>query len=479
MTAVQKTISKQTVQMLIMVVCMFGIGLLPPVGQLTEMGMRLLGVFVGVIYGWIVMGLLWPSLIGIIAFGFTGYFESMEACFSASFGTQTAVLILGCTFMCVFVEESGISNVMVSWLLNLKIAKKNPYSMAFFFLFACWWVGAVTTSIVSAMLFLNLYRDMSAKAGAKPYTKEQSFWMIGIALSSVCGDVALPFKPGAIIFMNLYTAYTGANFGAVQYLLYVGLGLLIMLPIYVLVGRFLMRADLSIFKTMDFDKVVPTKRQKISLAFMAVLLVGLMLPDLAKNSSLWIFKTIGYLGTGGVILSLIVIMMALRINGEPLLDLQKLSGKFQWGVYFCVSFYMSFASALVSGDAEITATLQELCGTILGHVPTMVFVFAAIVAAIVVTNVLNNTITVIIFMSLFFSVADSLAGVNLFAVTIALILSSFVACATPAANPVCAYLFAQTDIINQKQLLLYGCLTCGILALMIAFVYYPILNVIL
>lgn len=479
MTAAQKKISKQTIQMLIMVVCMFGIGLLPPVGQLTEMGMRLMGVFIGIIYGWIVMGLLWPSIIGIIAFGFTGYFESMEACFSASFGTQTAVLVLGCTFICVFVEESGISNVMVSWLLNLKMAKKSPYSMAFFFFFACWWVGAVTTSIVSAMLFLNLYRDMAAKANAKPYTKEQAFWIIGIALTSVCGDVALPFKPGAIIFMNLYTAYTGSPFSAADYLLYVGLGLLAMIPIYILVGRFLMRVDLSAFKSMDFAEVVPNRRQKVALVFMAILLIGLMLPDFLGSSAIWLFSTIGYLGTGGVILTLLVIMMAIKIDGEPLMDLQKLSGKFQWGVYFCVSFYMSFASALVSGDAGITATLQELCGAVLSRVPTMVFVFAAIVAAIVVTNVLNNTITVIIFMSLFFSVADSLPGVNLMAVTITLILSSFVACATPAANPVCAFLYAATDIVNRKQLLVYGCLTCGILALSIAFIYYPLVGMLL
>ena len=49
----------------------FGIGFLPPVG-ITAMGMNILGVFLGMLYGWTFIGFAWPSMICLVALGFTG-----------------------------------------------------------------------------------------------------------------------------------------------------------------------------------------------------------------------------------------------------------------------------------------------------------------------------------------------------------------------------------------------------------------------
>ena len=42
---------------------MFGFGQLPPVEPLTALGMRLIGVFLGLLYGWIFIDIVWPSRI--------------------------------------------------------------------------------------------------------------------------------------------------------------------------------------------------------------------------------------------------------------------------------------------------------------------------------------------------------------------------------------------------------------------------------
>ena len=42
----------------IMLVITFGVGFLPPVGQITELGMKVLGCFLGIVYGWIFIDLL-------------------------------------------------------------------------------------------------------------------------------------------------------------------------------------------------------------------------------------------------------------------------------------------------------------------------------------------------------------------------------------------------------------------------------------
>ena len=52
---------------IIVFVLMFGVGQLPPFGQVTPLGMQILGIFVGVLYGWCTVSLIWPSLVGMVA----------------------------------------------------------------------------------------------------------------------------------------------------------------------------------------------------------------------------------------------------------------------------------------------------------------------------------------------------------------------------------------------------------------------------
>ena len=47
-----------------------GTGFLSPPG-ITEMGMNILGVFLGLLYGWSFIGFAWPSMICLVALGFT------------------------------------------------------------------------------------------------------------------------------------------------------------------------------------------------------------------------------------------------------------------------------------------------------------------------------------------------------------------------------------------------------------------------
>ena len=45
----------------------FGFGFLPPLAPITTEGMKVAGIFIGVIYGWSTVGMIWPSLLGLFA----------------------------------------------------------------------------------------------------------------------------------------------------------------------------------------------------------------------------------------------------------------------------------------------------------------------------------------------------------------------------------------------------------------------------
>ena len=85
---------------IIMIALTFGIGLLDPpsVGNITELGMDVLGVFLGALYGWIFIGFVWPSFFAMLVLGMTEY-GTITQIFSAGFGDSSVVMIF---FMFVF-----------------------------------------------------------------------------------------------------------------------------------------------------------------------------------------------------------------------------------------------------------------------------------------------------------------------------------------------------------------------------------------
>lgn len=51
---------------------MFGFGFLPPIEPITAMGMKVLGAFLGLLYGLMFIELGWPSLFGVLALSMSG-----------------------------------------------------------------------------------------------------------------------------------------------------------------------------------------------------------------------------------------------------------------------------------------------------------------------------------------------------------------------------------------------------------------------
>lgn len=94
-----------------------------PFGQITPMGMKILGVFIAVIYGWITLDIIWPSMIGFVAYSLTGYTSLMQALMTA-FSHQTVVLVLISSILAGVIERTNCIGVLNKWLLTGKFVKK-------------------------------------------------------------------------------------------------------------------------------------------------------------------------------------------------------------------------------------------------------------------------------------------------------------------------------------------------------------------
>ena len=79
---------KKWLQSAFIIGIMFIIGLFPPFGQITPLGMKILGIFLGCIAGWCMGQMIWPSILGLILAGLTDY-STVGDMFTAAFGNTT------------------------------------------------------------------------------------------------------------------------------------------------------------------------------------------------------------------------------------------------------------------------------------------------------------------------------------------------------------------------------------------------------
>jgi len=65
--AAEKNNKMYYIHIAIFLIITFGVGFLPPFAQITPLGMKVLGVFLGIIYGWCFIALDWPSMVALLS----------------------------------------------------------------------------------------------------------------------------------------------------------------------------------------------------------------------------------------------------------------------------------------------------------------------------------------------------------------------------------------------------------------------------
>ena len=81
------------VKVVVMLVLMFGFRFLPQIPGISEMGMQVVGVFLGTVFGWLTLGLAMPSVFSMVALAMTDY-TNINGVMKNGFGNSTVGLII-------------------------------------------------------------------------------------------------------------------------------------------------------------------------------------------------------------------------------------------------------------------------------------------------------------------------------------------------------------------------------------------------
>jgi len=452
------------------------VGHLPPIGCITPLGMQILGIFVGAMYGWTFSGLIWPSLLAMIMIGFTDY-STVNAVLSNGAGHQTVIFVLFLYIFCGVLEESGITSILGQYIVSLKIAQGRPYVLLALLCLGAWLMGGLVSIVGSTLIFWNIFYDICAQLN---YTKKDLFpklGIIGIIYSSILGSTIFLFKLYPVIMMGVYQSITGKSIDFLKFSASAIIVTLLLVGCYLLICKFILRpkvsnAVINIEKPEGF-----TSLQKKVVGLLIALIVMFVLPSILPQT--WtITQIFNQLGQNGILAVIVIACFLITDQGKPIMNIKEAIYKgMSWEIYFLLFAVFQLSAAMTSDATGIIDFIVKLMDGVLGNRSAIVFCFMAIAIGGIMSNIISNTVTPMIMIPLVLAYAGQ-AGVSPEVIIILLTIMMSDSIILPSGSAFAGLLLAN-DWVEVMDIYKYGFLFLCMTILIIAFVGTPIVSVII
>jgi len=421
----------------ISIVFMFGFGFLPTFGEITELGMRVLGVFIGVLWGWIFIEMIWPSILALIALGMTGY-TTVSGAFSSGFGNVTLLTVFLSFLFTALLDSCKVTDYLASKFLSAKIIIGKPWAMITMFFVADFILSVFISPVATMFMLWATFIKIAELVGYEKGDKLVGFMIAGIVFVGNCSSMVLPFKPTPVIFTGFLFSTTGLTPEYLPYALFVAIMTVVHIALLILVGKFILKLDVSKLGGEEdrFGYLRGAKagmEQKIGIAFVAVLITALFLPSfLPKNWAITgLLSNWGLIGTIGLILVVSTILR--KPDGESFCSLKNLCVGVGWDLLWLLIATFPIAGALNAPECGIMATILAFVTPIMSAIPPMLLVLICMLILGLAAQVISGVVLAAMFIPLLSPLYGTMGGnpmVMFFAVYFVLQL----ALATPGAS---------------------------------------------
>lgn len=445
------------VMMLLFVV----ISMLPPFGMITPTGMKVLGAFVAIVYGWMFHDLFFASLFGFVLLGLTGIFTPTTA-ISAGFSNVTVQQILIVGAFAAGLNQLGLGELVANFMLSRKFIVGRPWILMIIFFLIATFFGLCGKGLFGILLLFSIAGDIAKKCGYEDKSPMVSFMFCMIVYLTQfmpCGFA--PYLPTMLMFGGIYAnaMQVAIPYGSV---FVAGVILCIIVTvIMILFAKYVLRLDISNFtiteeQRQEFAKVESPIHAKVAFVGLMIFIALVVLPQFVGTAHP-VLAAINDIGLSGwTIIFLSVFILWKNEEGKSMLNLTKMFANVPWQIVMLVAVTMPLGNAVGNAETGIMATMNVFVRPIMadmGLTGMYIFVFLFLT---ILTQFAHNFVAGAVFMPLFGTVGVSLgADPNLLFFLMFTALN--VAYATPAASMCSAFAFG-SEQIDRKYAYLWGVL---------------------
>lgn len=437
-------------------VIMFLGWVLPPIG-LPEMGMKICGVFLALLYGWTFIGFSWPSMACILALGFTGYAEP-GAIIGQAFGHPIVLFTIFVLVFTKYCDQSGLNEYMAKWLLSRKMFAGHPWLFTCFVLIGTLVIGFLIDGVPAVFLISGLLYTIFLDAGFRQGEAYPAYMLAGVCIAGVLSFMCKPWMGQNILGINALAEVSGgaasiSNIDLIAVTFPVCVGCLL---VYTLIMRFVFRLDVSPLRSLSPEYLASLRsgisfgrEQQLAALFLCIFLIFMVLPNLLPRGT----AIAAFFAKFSMTVAITVIMVPLsfiRLNGRAVFDFQKCSSGINWNVIWMLAASIPISAALSGKGAGLGVLITDFLQTFQSGGSPLLFVCAFTLFAGIMTQITHNVTIVLIAVPIIWNLAH-VSGINAAGMTLMLFLGAGAAFATPAASTVGALSFANGEWIGVER----------------------------
>lgn len=455
--AATKSSKMYWIHVAIFLIITFGVGFLPPFAQITPLGMKVLGVFLGVIYGWCFIALDWPSLVALVALVVVGYDNGTNLLLSGwSFSSIPQIVL--CFIFAEAVSQTQLTDYIANKLLSFKLFQGKPYALFTGILFGTVILNLLGTAYAAIFVMWAITRNIAEKAGYEQRNIFSTVLVTSIVVAFMWASYVFLFKPGTLIMVGfLEQGLPNAEIPFLNWTIVWVLYVLAYIILWPLIIKFIFRLDFSAVAKIDLSQMADknvriTKEQKFGLICLFVFIMMMFLPQLLPKS--WaLTQILSNLGLSGCLLVILSVMAAYRkADGEQFISLQNVAKGISWNVLWLIIATEPLATALDSDECGIMASVMDTITPILTSLGPTLFLIVCVVIIGLLTQVVHNLIFMVVFIPMLCPLYLEI-GANPFVMFIGLVIATNAAFATPAASWNAALMFGEPTVIVKKTYL--------------------------
>ena len=415
---------------------MFLFRFVPPVGTITPYGMAIIGIFIGLIYGWSVDAdnLCWSSLMGIVALGVTDFGNAGTA-LATAFGNESVLLMLMSMFSVGMLQESKLTEWISNKLMGAKFTQGKPWVLTAFIVVVPALATILVNQTVIALMMFVIYEEIFRQAGYKKGDLYPAMVLMGfMVICSVCLSL-FPFRGWCLMSVGMATR-AGIAINMSGWMITEVVAIAVTCVGWMLIMMFTPGCKVEKLKEIDITQFQQeskplTGKQKAVLIVTVANLIGCIFISFLGGSEGWrlVMKNIGVYGW---VLLMIVIAMVWHVDGEPVLDKKKAPAFFYWDLILVVAVAMVVANQITNASTGVTAMIGGLMAPLFG-LPDFAFLLALGVITFLATNFANNVAVTITMMTIAMTMAAQV-GFNLQVALMVITIYGVIGLLTPAGS---------------------------------------------
>lgn len=445
---------------------MFGGGHLPSVLGLEPLGMSVLGVFFGMLYGWISLNTyIWPCLAAVLALQLSGY-NTMNNILSSGFGNNVIPFLMMILVYVIFLEKAGMCTRIANFFLGQKVVVGHPWILVIFIFMSAYVMGICTYSYPAMLVPWTIAYAICEEAGYKKGDTFPALIVIGVALAAFGGYTALPIKATAVLVLGLLESTTNGAFSVsfFEYSAFMIPMTLLSVGVFVALMKFVFKADVSKLTSIDNTKFAEASKapmgkvEKAAFVSMAAFIIMMCIPTILPQG--WfITKLFKGWGMNGQLFIVLIALSIYLYDGKPMFNFTKVanSGNINWDVIIMTACCFCVAGAVQNDKTGIMAAISVYVDPILSSLSPATFIIIAFVVMALATQFMHNLVLASVMTPLVVQFGMAV-GANPIVLTIFLTYAFSIAMITPAASGVAALTFSNDWAPNDlcyKSLILH------------------------